>query len=423
MPGHHRDALVNAGCTADDPFVKTYVFDVKMRLRSLGHELENHPFKRAVALDVPSYRSWLYALWADPALKGSKKLPSVFRSPDMALFLDGRSPGNFISMTSELTKVLKDVKEFPARKFTTVRRMYSNMEFSAGGYAAPVRTERLNPKTPDPLENLILVFHAARKMPYRLGAPCKVPDNRSRGWYGIDMKSPQEQEFGMLTVETYEAMLGPGAGGTDLTGEAIAGLFDDEDVKSAETAEEAADAGQPGVVEEAAAGAGHPGIVETADAQSRPIYTCPWEGTEEDYAMLFKLHAGPEEASKHKIVNLGAGSGPAVLAAVRAKQHIVCFAETEKHKIVLFEQCLLKVVTEVICGKADGFVMGPSSRLLSRQGSLTGQEPGATERNEQLPTLPPSDTRSQAAISPKSKSRPASSQKNGGSDSDTDSDS
>ena len=43
-----------------------YVMDIKSRLRVLGDDLATFPFKRPVALDLPSFKKALYALWSDP---------------------------------------------------------------------------------------------------------------------------------------------------------------------------------------------------------------------------------------------------------------------------------------------------------------------------------------------------------------------
>ena len=67
------------------------------------------------------------------------------------------------------------------------------------------------------------------------------------------------------------------------------------------------------------------------------------------------------------------------------------FLESEAHKEVLWQSCLLKVMYEILAGKADGFVMR-RSRILSREGSLTGTEPPNTKLS-----LPPTPTPTDAA--------------------------
>ena len=129
----------------------------------------------------------------------------LFRPNDMMLVYDGRSPSNFDSISKAITNTLsqKEVTDtMPRRRYTVVRRAFTNTEFMKDGYLAPRRKSSLNPKTPDPLENLVLILPKTFEFEYRESPnPSIVVDNFSRGWGSLSMKMDSEQEQLVYTLQ------------------------------------------------------------------------------------------------------------------------------------------------------------------------------------------------------------------------------
>ena len=273
-----------------------------------------------------------------------KDVAPLFKDDDVFLILDGRSDNNTVAINTHLRKTLKGRDNIAKRQFTVIRRAYTNQEFQADGYAAPRRRRSLNPKVPDPLENCFLVVSKSFRLPRRSSAMSSIThDNYARGWSGLRMKTSEEQQYGYVTVETYEQMAS--AGRSEAKVEDISGVLSSEEER-----EEPAD-----------------------DATKAPacVMVAPWESAEYDYQLLVELYGQEMDMKKIRVVGLEAGAGALALSCLRRKQHVTMFADNQTHKDVLWQTCCLKIVSEICLGKA-GFQM--NRRMLSREGSLTGQD-------------------------------------------------
>ena len=290
---------------------------------------------------------------------------------DLWITFDGRSPSNFTAMGHEMTKVLKKAwsaescglsrrlchickvtdLELPVRLWTSIRRMYQCHEFFPGEYAAPSRSHSLNPKMPEPLENMTLTFTKSFTLPSRVTGSSRytLASNRTRAWPNLRMKTLEEQELTSVSRGTYDDVLGHAAGGDDKTGDALAGVMHSDDSDTGPVSESRDDA----------------------------IFLCPWEGPESDTEALLDMFR-PESVTG-KLIFLTPGSGMSVLSAVRQKLPSVVFCDSQCHKEVIFEAVLLRIMYAMIAGSdTTGFELNKRVRVLSRQASLTGKSDAAT---------------------------------------------
>ena len=349
-----RQALASAGCDRKGES-RIYVYDVKNRLRNMGDDLAEYPFRRTCAVDLAHWRCCLYSLFGDPAVKADKKVAGLFGENDLLVVLDGRSTSNSNALSSEMAKVFKKASGagLPARLWTCIRRMYTCTEFSPGEYASPARCQSLNPKMAEPLESLYLVFSKKYAMPLRSLPKHGLASNRTRAWPGLRMKTLEEQEFNRVTRGMYEKLLGSRAGGSDRAGESIVGFVsDDEEPDEQPTAAVQANPAQQAALEE------------------KPVFLAPWEAPEPDFDAVLSMYKldGPS-----RCVFFLPGSGMSVLAAVRRCVPALVICESETHKAVIFESVLLRIMYVMICGSdSDGFELNKRGRVLSRQSSLTG---------------------------------------------------
>ncbi|CAE7654848.1 unnamed protein product, partial [Symbiodinium sp. CCMP2456] len=131
----------------------------------------------------------------------------VFIEKDTLVMLDARSPANFDVMTKELSKVLTAPaisSKMPARKYTVIRRFFSNEPFEMDGYAHRRTRRALTPLAPDPLENMLFLAEKGFQLPHRPSTCQEIaPDNFSRGWRGVTMKTALEQDLARLSVAAY----------------------------------------------------------------------------------------------------------------------------------------------------------------------------------------------------------------------------
>ena len=239
---------------------------------------------------------------ADAKLRKDKSEP-LFRQKDLLIILDGRSPTNTENMARELQRTLKEAAGLPARKYTVLRRFYSNTEFETG-YCSPKRRTAIHPKLADPLENMFMVIPKTFNMPFRESpAPTMVSDNRARGWVGLKMKTQLEQSFAAVSLDTYLAMAGKNIGDIgsgETLAEDIAALMGDEDGEIVPDGDEAQDA--------------------KAKELEKPskIMACPWEGPEADYDLLLTLYKGNLAAGANpRVIAVESGSGSLATACVR----------------------------------------------------------------------------------------------------------
>ena len=213
------------------------VYDVKCRLH-VKDDLVSYPWKRPTPLNLTDFKQWLSAFWLDPKLmlvidcfhdwffqltnpheclcgRGFKcsgklrkdKATPQFRSQDVFVAMDGRSPTNSDAISKALTGVLKAIDSMPKRLFTVLRRSYTNSEFAKGGYAAPRRKSSLHPQAPDPLENAYIVVTKEFSMPHRESSlPAVVVDNFSRGWQAMDMKTRMDHGFTMVSLSVHKSL-------------------------------------------------------------------------------------------------------------------------------------------------------------------------------------------------------------------------
>lgn len=284
-------------------------------------------------LDASSFKKVVHGLWRDPSAKEKSK-ECLFRSNDIMLVYDGRNPAAFDQMSKVLTKALKGMDGIPKRNFTVCRRIFSNQCLGQ---------KTLNPKLPDPLENLLLIFQKSFSMPFRESAISEVvANNRARGWQSLNMKTKEQQEFATVDVAKYASMCGKS--GSESAAEDFEGFveLDDDDTDGPEKKQPAA-------------------------AQ---IMLAPWENTESDYALAFELYKiGPP--TQTRVVGLEGGAGTLAMMCLRKKIACTLLMNSESHKLAVFQVCLLNITVEIIMNKADGFEM-KKKRVLTREGSLTG---------------------------------------------------
>ena len=87
---------------------------------------------------------------------------------------------------------------FSQRCPVLVRQYYNNTEFLPGGYAKTARGAALHAGLPDPLGNLLIVFAKDFQMPTRSSSGASsvsIPDNRSRGWSNLSLKTHEQQNL------------------------------------------------------------------------------------------------------------------------------------------------------------------------------------------------------------------------------------
>ena len=117
-----------------------------------------------------------------------EKLSPQMREKDLFVFTDGRSPANHDVIHRLLQTTLKDLSMLPKRRFTVLRRSYSNAEFGSGGYASPRRKTGLTQLAPDPLENIFMIMPKQYELPYRESPyPNVVSNNFVRGWQDLSL--------------------------------------------------------------------------------------------------------------------------------------------------------------------------------------------------------------------------------------------
>ncbi|CAE7238311.1 unnamed protein product [Symbiodinium sp. CCMP2592] len=335
------------------------IYDSKARLREMKDDLLGSPWKRPVPIAQADFKAWVTSFFMD--VKAKEKLSPQMREKDLFVFADGRSPANYEVIYKLLQTTLKDVSMLPKRRFTVIRRSYTNSEFS-GGYATPRRRTGLTPQAPDPLENLFLVMPKAYDLPFRQVSTCPsvISDNFHRGWQGLDLKSEWEQNFTMVTPGTY-AMLGQKSHTeTDLETktEQSRSLKDNDDDDDDES-----------------------DVPENTPEQNleqiQKQYLQPWDNAEVHQQLLCELYM-PASGKAH-VVSLEASTSLAV-ACARKRWHTTMYVQNEKHRQLLSEIVTLKIMYEIMSGRADGFVM--RQRILSKQASLSGSDAGR-------PPLPP----------------------------------
>ena len=252
-------------------------------------------------------------------LRKDKATP-LFRSQDVFVAMDGRSPTNSDAICKANTGVLKAVDSMPKRLFTVLRRSYTNIEFAKGGDAAPKRKSSLHPQAPDPLENAYIIVTKEFVMPHRESpVPAVVLDNLCRGWQGMDMKSRMDHGFTMVSPSVHQSLQNADEKDNEFEVKTEDGRSLMPPAKG--DGEDNAEAGQAplqGEVQDEGGNAAKPDNVPLA----------PWENSE--------LHSA------------------------------------YRHKQLIWQALMLRITFEIMSGCADGFIM--RSRILSRENSLTGSE-------------------------------------------------
>ena len=216
--------------------------------------------------------------------------------------LDARSPANFDAMTKEINKVLKPPaisSKMPARKYTVIRRFFSNEPFEMDGYAHRRTRRALTPLAPDPLENMVFLAEKGVHLPLRPSTCQEItPNNFSRGWRGVSMKTALDQDLARLSVAVYEEVRDTQDAGKETTTEdTVQPMAQGTDTDTSDT--------------------------PAADS----VWFQPWEGCEQDYNMMVELFAPPD--CKH--VLSADGSSMLALSCVRKQIQVSMFAETPKH--------------------------------------------------------------------------------------------
>ena len=226
----------------------------------------------------------------------------VFTDKDTLVMLDARSPANFDAMTKEINKVLKPPaisSKMPARKYTVIRRFFSNEPFEMDGYAHRRARRALTPLAPDPLENMVFLAEKGFHLPLRPSTCQEItPNNFSRGWRGVSMKTALDQDLARLSVAAYEEVRDTQDAGKETTTEdTVQPMAQGTDTDTSDT--------------------------PAADS----VWFQPWEGCEQDYNMMVELFAPPD--CKH--VLSADGSSMLALSCVRKQIQVSMFAETPKH--------------------------------------------------------------------------------------------
>lgn len=226
----------------------------------------------------------------------------VFTDKDTLVMLDARSPANFDAMTKEINKVLKPPaisSKMPARKYTVIRRFFSNEPFEMDGYAHRRARRALTPLAPDPLENMVFLAEKGFHLPLRPSTCQEItPNNFSRGWRGVSMKTALDQDLARLSVAAYEEVRDTQDAGKETTTEdTVQPMAQGTDTDTSDT--------------------------PAADS----VWFQPWEGCEQDYNMMVELFAPPD--CKH--VLSADGSSMLALSCVRKQIQVSMFAETLKH--------------------------------------------------------------------------------------------
>ena len=226
----------------------------------------------------------------------------VFTDKDTLVMLDARSPANFDAMTKEINKVLKPPaisSKMPARKYTVIRRFFSNEPFEMDGYAHRRARRALTPLAPDPLENMVFLAEKGFHLPLRPNTCQEItPNNFSRGWRGVSMKTALDQDLARLSVAAYEEVRDTQDAGKETTTEdTVQPMAQGTDTDTSDT--------------------------PAADS----VWFQPWEGCEQDYNMMVELFAPPD--CKH--VLSADGSSMLALSCVRKQIQVSMFAETPKH--------------------------------------------------------------------------------------------
>ena len=215
----------------------------------------------------------------------------VFTDKDTLVMLDARSPANFDAMTKEI--------KMPARKYTVIRRFFSNEPFEMDGYAHRRTRRALTPLAPDPLENMVFLAEKGFHLPLRPSTCQEItPNNFSRGWRGVSMKTALDQDLARLSVAAYEEVRDTQDAGKETTTEdTVQPMAQGTDTDTSDT--------------------------PAADS----VWFQPWEGCEQDYNMMVELFAPPD--CKH--VLSADGSSMLALSCVRKQIQVSMFAETPKH--------------------------------------------------------------------------------------------
>ena len=226
----------------------------------------------------------------------------IFTDKDTLVMLDARSPANFDAMTKEINKVLKPPaisSKMPARKYTVIRRFFSNEPFEMDGYAHRRTRRALTPLAPDPLENMVFLAEKGFHLPLRPNTCQEItPNNFSRGWRGVSMKTALDQDLARLSVAAYEEVRDTQDAGKETTTEdTVQPMAQGTDTDTSDT--------------------------PAADS----VWFQPWEGCEQDYNMMVELFAPPD--CKH--VLSADGSSMLALSCVRKQIQVSMFAETPKH--------------------------------------------------------------------------------------------
>ena len=196
-------------------------------------------------------------------------------------------------------------------------------------------------------------------MPFREGPNSEiVANNRSRGWQNLSVKSKEQQEFMAVTPDTYKEMCGKL--GAEANAEDFEGFVDEQDDFES--------------------------FVALKPAPASSVMIAPWENSELDYLLAFQLYKCAPPCQT-RVVGLEAGGGS--LAMMRLRQKVVCtlLVNSEAQKRAILQSCLLNITVEILTNKTDGFEM-KRKRVLTREGSLTGEYAPSTSSAAQTPPPP-----------------------------------
>jgi hypothetical protein len=358
-----RDAYIELRVLADASQLEAgYDFGSGAKLFLVDSKCYSHNHHKSSRLvntytiAMPYLRTLLSSLFGEAGKREGALGPG-----DIALFFDGRAGGSSAAIAKELNKATRKHPQLKSRPTTVVRLMYHNREFRIGGVHAlkSVRTG-LHARLPEPLENLLVIPHRLTNLGVVDRKHLDLPgDVRSRGVANLALRSAEESDLSLVSRLTAKAAL-PDAS----TARARAADAEDCD-DSASSAQEAPDA-------------------KADDASTTNLF--PWVSPELMAREWLNLFGQNSSGSKENrlVVDFAAGGGAMVAACCRLKFKYLGFVHSDLQRLIIKESVALKIVTELILNKEDGFQL---SRFLSRERSLGGVD-GPSDSTKTEPKAP-----------------------------------
>jgi hypothetical protein len=329
-------------------------------------------------IPAPYLRHVLGSLFAEPAKRDTKA--GAFQAGDVALFFDGRAGGHAAAIAKEIAKFTKKNPQLKVRPTTVVRLMYHNREFRAGGiHALQCVKTGLHAKLPEPLENMYVVPHRLTSLQMVDRKYLDLPgDIRSRGVANLFLRSAEESGLSLVSLRVAKLALPD-------TAQPQAADEGEADNDSGASAAETPDA-----------------VTQAEDDGSTNLL--PWESPElmaREWLNLFGCNGLSAGGEKRLIVDFAAGGGALATACCRLKFKYLGFVQSDAQRSIIKDSIVLKIVTELILNKEDGFQL---SRFLSRERSAGGANVPDKLQAEPATSVNNGDSKAQAGGSSSSSS-------------------